>query len=181
MKTYDIPFDFIMPNCKEYDDNGLHMRLIAKVDLSDEEVTRVRALADKADLEKALPDIYGKLEGAVKDRCRKASYGYALMDTFEGGSFYVSKEKMELFESEGMYEYEPFNPEESDLHFTVVEYNPQPRDKKLDDFGVWLEEYYFDLEEDQRVEFLEKYFKEIIPEITEAKLSYRYSFTVPEL
>ena len=47
---------------------------------------------------------------------------------------------------------------------------------KSDNFGIWLEEYFFDLKEVQMVEFIEKYYSYVATRLTEEKLSYRYSF-----
>lgn len=42
--------------------------------------------------------------------------------------------------------------------------------------GIWLEEYFFDLKEDQMVEFIEKYYPYVATRLTKEKMAYTYSF-----
>ena len=72
---------------------------------------------------------------------------------------------MVVFEKEGLFVYEPDAP------------GTDP-DKKAE-FSIWLEEYFFDLDEEQMVAFIEKYYGYTADRLTEKKLSYKYTFSVP--
>ena len=69
---------------------------------------------------------------------------------------------MELLEKDGLFVYAPDE--------------PGTDSNKQTEFNIWLEEYFFDLKEEQMVEFIEKYYPYVATRLTEEKLAYRYSY-----
>ena len=154
-----------MNNCPWFGPKeGRH--LTTSVELTDEEVQQLRD-TPLINLKQALPHLYQKLDSAVDNLCKKVSYRNALINEYtEGQVFYDNEENMmEIFENEGLFVYEP------------GKHNTDP-DKKAE-FSIWLEEYFFDLDEEQMVEFIEKYYGYTADRLTEEKLAYQYQFTVP--
>ena len=152
MKTITIPFEFSMDNCSWFDTLGIRQYTI-QVELTDEEA-----------LDPSLPRVRQKLEAAVNDECKKISYRYALINEFEEDQVIYDNEErmMEIFEKEeGM-----FDPNEC-----------YGGNGKLANFGIWLEEYFFDLKEEQMVEFIERYYPYVATRLTEEKLMYCYSIS----
>ena len=150
MRTITIPFEFSMDN--SWFENCGSRQYTIQVELTDE---------DAKDL--SLPHVHQKLEDAVKNECKRISYRYALISEFEENEVMLENEEkmMEVFAKEGM-----FDPDEC---YGGID--------KSGNFGIWLEEYFFDLKEDQMVEFIEKYYPYVATRLTEEKLAYRY--TIP--
>ena len=149
MKTITIPFEFSMDNCSWFDNLGIRQYTV-QIELTDEEAQDL-----------SLPHVREKLEAAVVDECKTISYRYALINEFEENQvIYDNEEKMmEVFAKEGL-----FDPNGS-----------YGGDDKLANFGIWLEEYFFDLEEEQMVVFIEKYYPYVATRLDEEKLAFRYS------
>lgn len=156
MKTYTIPFDFSMDNCPWFEVDGTVLHLTAEVELSEEEAREIKNNS---------PLFYQKLDNAVNEVCKKVSYQYALINEFtENQVFYDEEEKMmSAFEKESLFDYDPDKP------------GTDP-DKKTE-FSIWLEEYFFSLDHEKMVEFIEKYYGYTANRLTEEKLKYKYSFT----
>ena len=159
MKTYTVPFEFSMDNCFWFGPEGTVINLSAEVELSEDEA---------AQLEGIVREKGGKRDTAVNEVCKKTSYRYALINEFtEGQVFYDDEEKMmAVFEQEGLFVYRPDEP------------GTDP-DKRAE-FSIWLEEYFFSLEDEQMVEFIEKYYGYTASRLTEEETAYRYSLSVPE-
>ena len=131
MKTVAVPFEFSMDNCPWFDSQGIRQYTI-QVELTDEEAKDL-----------SLPHVHHQLEAAVIDECKRISYRYALINEFEENQVLCDNEEkmMEVFEKEGM-----FDPNAC-----------YGGNDKSANFGIWLEEYFFDLKEEKMMEFIEKY------------------------
>lgn len=151
MKTHTIPFELNMDNCSWFDNCGIRQYTI-QVELTDEEAKDL-----------TLPQVHQKLEDAVNNECKRISYRYALINEFEENEVMSDNEEkmMEVFAIDGL-----FDPNEC---YGGID--------KSGNFGIWLEEYFFDLEEEQMVEFIEKYYPYVATRLTEEKLAYRYTFS----
>lgn len=81
-------------------------------------------------------------------------YRQALIDEFvENQVFYDNEEQMMArFEADGLFVYDPTEP------------GTDP--DKMAEFRIWLEEYFFDLDEEKQVEFIEKYYGYVAGRIT---------------
>ena len=152
MKTITIPFKFSMDNCSWFDSCGIHHYTV-QVELPDEEAKDL-----------SLPQVHQKLEDAVNNECKRISYRYALINEFEENEVMLENEEkmMDVFEKNGLFVYDPEDP------------GTDP--SKQNEFGIWLEEYFFDLKEEQMVEVVEKYYPEVATRLNEGKLAYKYSF-----
>ena len=164
MNSVTVPFDFHMdcfwannPDSPECSNRSV------SVDLTDEEFEAFQK-ADKKNLREACPDIYKKIDAAVNERCKALSYRYALIDLFSDNLNYYDEDErmMEVFAKEGL-----FDPEEC-----------YGGDDKEADFSIWLEEYFFDLDEEGMVEFIEKYYGHVAEELSPEKMEYGYEFKV---
>ena len=152
MKTITVPFEFSMDHCSWFDNLGIREYTI-QVELTDEEAVDL-----------SLPRVRKKLEEAVNDECRRISHRYALINEFEESETMLDdKEKMmEVFEKDGL-----FDPDEC-----------YGGDDKSANFGIWIEEYFFDLNEKQMKVFIEKYYPYVAERLNEEKLAYHYSFSI---
>ena len=179
MKTYTIPFLFSMNDCPWFSMDDTGEPRTTQVDLTDEEAAQLADLvrnnsgerdAVKLNMETVLPELYKKLDDAVKAVCQRLSYCNALINEFiENGAHYdADTEKvMAALEADGLFNYDPAEP------------GTDP--DKVNEFGIWAEEYFFDLPTDEdRVQFIEKYYDYTICRLNGAKLAYGYSFFVPE-
>lgn len=164
MKTITIPFEFSMENCPWIETEGIR-QYSAHIELTDEEVQRLK---DTASLKEEHPLLFQKLDNAVNELCKKISYRYALINEFEEEQIFYDNEEqmMGIFEKESLFVYDPDAP------------GTDP-DKKAE-FSIWLEEYFFDLDEEQMVEFIEKYYGYTADRLTEENLAYKYTFSVPK-
>ena len=154
MKTITIPFEFSMENCSWFETMG-NSQYTVQVELTDKEAQNP-----------SLPQVHQKLETAVINECKKISYRYALINEFEENQvMYDNEEKMmDIFEKEGMYD-----PNEC-----------YGGNDKSANFGIWLEEYFFDLNEEQMVEFIESYYPYVATGLNKERLAFRYTFKTPE-
>ena len=154
MKTVVVPFEFSMDNCSWFDNLGIRQYSI-QAELTDEEAKDL-----------SLPHVHQKLEAAVIDECKRISYRYALINEFEENQVMYDNEEnmMEVFEEEGM-----FDPNEC-YGGNDISAN----------FGIWLEEYFFDLKEEKMVDFIEKYYSYVAARLNEEKLAFRYTFKEPK-
>ena len=152
MKTITVPFEFSMNNCSWFDNLGIREYTI-QVELTDEEAQDL-----------SLPCVRKKLDAAVNGECKKISYRYALIDEFEENEVLRDNEEqmMEVFAKDGL-----FDPDEC-----------YGGDDKSANFGIWLEEYFYGLEEEPMKEFIEKYYPYVATWLTEEKLGYKYSISI---
>ena len=148
MKTVAVPFEFSMDNCSWFDNQGVR-QYTTQAELTDEEAEDL-----------SLPHVHQILEAAVIDECKRISYRYALINEFEENQVMYDNEEMmmEVFEKEGM-----FDPNEC-----------YGGNDKSANFGIWLEEYFFDLKEEKMMEFIEKYYPYVATRLNEEKLAYHY-------
>ena len=140
-----------MDNCSWFENCGIRQHTV-QVELTDEEAKDL-----------SHPHVRQKLEDAVNNECKRISYRYALINVFEEDQvLYDNEEKMmDVFEKDGLFVYDPEAP------------GTDPN--KQNEFGIWLEEYFFDLKEEQMVEFIEKYYPYVATRLNEEKLVYKYS------
>ena len=190
MKTYAIPVLFRMKDCQWFDDEEKYVKkgaptiLTAKVDLSEDEVLQLQELvrrnngardAAHLNLKEVLPDIYKKMDEAAKLVCDKVSYRYALIDEFINQEAHYdadTRKVMETVKADGLFEYDPDN---------IGCDDKLPDDEKeLAEYSIWAEEYFFDLDEEHMVEFIEKYYGYTTERVTDEKRAYEYSVMVPE-
>lgn len=150
MNTITIPFEFSMDNCSWFNNLGVRQYTI-QVELTDEEAKDL-----------SLHLVHRKLENAVNNECKKISYRYALINEFEENQVLYDNEKkmMDVFEKDGL-----FDPNED---YGGID--------KSGNYSIWLNEYFFDLEEEQMVEFIEKYYPYVATRLKEEQMAYRYTF-----
>ena len=190
MKTYDIPILFRMKDCQWFDDEekyekgGVPTILTAQVDLSEDEVRQLQELvhcnngerdAARLNLKQVFPDIYRKMNDAAKLVCDKASYRYALINEFINNEAHYDADTLKVMEAvkaDGLFEFDPDN-------ISCDDKLPDD-EKEIAEYSIWAEEYFFDLNEEQMVEFIEKYYGYTAGRVTNEKRAYEYSVMVPE-
>lgn len=155
--------------------------LEAEVALSDDEIQRLKNLVQQnggernatiLDLNKAIPDIFRKMDEAAKEVCNRVSYGNALIQEFEQSEAWYDSDPHQMMarmEADGLFEFEPENT-------SVADDDPDP---KYSEYRIWFEEYFFDLPFDEMVAFIEKYYGYLAKRLTKKKMAYSYSIAFP--
>lgn len=182
MTKYFFPVDFSMEGYQWNSPNGETSPLTAEVALTVEEVRQLKDLVKqnggernvpKLGLDKALPDIFKKMDEAAREVCDRVGYGNALIQEFEQNEAWYDgdpHQMMARMEADGLFEFDPENA-------SVGEDDPDP---KYSEYRIWFEEYFFDLPFDQMVAFIEKYYGYLAGRLTNEKMAYSYSVLIPE-
>lgn len=172
---YTFQVDIKMDNCPRLEFEEMPIELTAEADLSEEEIRQLEELAgkhpgeidvDRLNLKEILPDVYKKLNDAAVAVCDKFSYQNALISKYVEDEIFYDNERqmMEIFEADGLF---VFDEDDFSLPDGV-------EDPKYNEFCIWLEEYFFDLPDEEKVKFIEKYYGYTATKLTKEELRYEY-------
>lgn len=183
MARFPFLIEFSMGGYQWYSpEDGPASPLEAEVALTDEDVRQLKDFvqknggernAAKLGLDKAIPDVFKKMDEAAREVCDRVSYGNALIQEFEQNEAWYDgdpHQMMARMEADGLFEYDPENA-------SVGEDDPDP---KYSEYRIWYEEYFFSLPFDQMVAFIEKYYGYLAGRLTEEKMAYSYSVLIPD-
>ena len=176
---YSFQVDFQMYNCPWLQYEDMPIELTAEADLSEEEIHLLKELAgkhpgerdvDRLNLKEILPDVYKKLNDAAVAVCDKFSYQNALISKYTEDQIFYDNERqmMEIFEADGLF---VFDEDDFSLPDGV-------EDPKNNEFCIWLEEYFFDLPDEEKVKFIEKYYGYTATRLTKEELEYGYGMRI---
>ena len=172
---YAFQVDIQMDNCPLLQYEDMPIELTVEADLSEEEIRKLKELAGKnlgerdverLNLKESLPVVYKKLNDAAVAVCDKFSYQYALINRYTEDQIFYDNERqmMEIFEADGLF---VFDEDDFSLPDGV-------EDPKYNEFCIWLEEYFFDLPDEEKVKFIEKYYGYTATRLTKEELRYEY-------